>query len=99
MIPQTHCEIFSARGRALVHIAAHPGCNIDSIASALCLTPRTVWSIIGELRNDGMIRITREGRNHYYRVNLDAPFHHHTVKGYQLRDILQPIAIRPPVSP
>jgi len=81
-------HVFSSQGIALVCIAANPDCTINDIASAMSLTRRTVWSLIGDLRRAGMLHVRKEGRRHHYTVNLDAPFLHPTLTGYTLRPIL-----------
>lgn len=92
MISNSELEIFNSRGRVLVHIASHPGCILEDITEGLYLTPRTVWGIIGELRRADMLQIRKKGRRHYYRVNLNAAFHHPSVAGYSLDSILGEIA-------
>ena len=84
-----HC---SSHGAVLFHIAANPDCGINEISEAMALTPRSVWGIIGDLRRAGMLHVHREGRRHFYRVNLDAPFLHPTLSGYTLRPFLAAIA-------
>ena len=83
--------LVSSRGAVLFHVAAHPECTIKELASAMSLTRRSVWGLIGDLRRAGMIDVLRRGRRHHYIVNLDAPFPHPTVKGYTLRNVLREI--------
>ena len=92
MIPDSECEIFSARGRILVHIASHPDCTIRDLADVLCLTRRSIWGAIGELRRADLVRIPGYGRTNHYRVNLDAPFQSRSVTGHTIRSVLAGIA-------
>ena len=78
----------SSHGTVLFHIAANPECTINEIADAMTLTRRAVWGTIGDLRRARMLHVRKEGRRHYYTVNLDAPFLHPTVRGYTLRPFL-----------
>ena len=94
MIPEGKDEIFSARGRVLIHIAVHPDCTIPDLTQALCLTSRTIWGHIGDLRRAEMLRVRKEGRCHHYAANLDAPLLHLTVKGYILYDVLHRLVER-----
>ncbi len=80
--------ITSSRGTVLFHIAANPECTTDDIADALCLTRRTVWGAISDLRRAGMVYVKKSGRRHHYTINLDAPFVHPTIEGYSLRRVL-----------
>ena len=73
-------------------IAAAPDCTTKEIAEALCVTRRTVWGIIGDLRRADMLRVRKEGRRHHYTVNPNAPLRHPTLKRFTLRAILGDIA-------
>ncbi len=91
--PGNQWSLSSSHGTLLFHIAANPECTIRDIADAMCLTRRTVWGVIGDLRRAGMLSIRKNGRRHHYTVNLHAPFSHPTVRGYALRDILGHLAL------
>ena len=80
-----HC---SSHGTVLIQIAANPDCTISEIADALSLTRRSIWGIIGDLRQKGMLKVRKNGRRHHYTVNLDAPFLHPSVTGYTLGDVI-----------
>jgi hypothetical protein len=86
-----HC---SSHGTVLIHIAANPDCTIREIADALSLTRRTIWGIVGDLRQRGMLSIRKNGRRHHYTANLSAPFLHPTVTGYTLGDVMGGIVRR-----
>ncbi len=78
----------SSHGAVLFCIAADPDCTINDLAEMMCLTHRTVWGIIGDLRRAGTLGIRKDGRRHHYTVNLDGPFLHPSLRGYTLRPIL-----------
>lgn len=80
--------LVSSHGSVLFYVALHRGCTIREIADALALTERTVWGLIGDMRRAGMLNVEREGHRHHYTVNLDAEFHHPTLKSLPLRVIL-----------
>jgi hypothetical protein len=80
--------IWSSHGTVLFYIAIHPDSTIAGIAEGLCLTQRTIWGVVGDLRRAGMLEVRREGRRHHYRVNLDATFRHPTISGIPLRTLL-----------
>jgi hypothetical protein len=88
-----HC---SSHGVVLLHIAANPHSTISNIAEALCLTPRTVWGIVGVLRRTKQVRVETIGRTNHYYVNMDAPFFHPTVKGLRLKTLGQFLISRQP---
>ncbi len=78
----------SSHGAVIYCIAAAPGCTTKEIAAVLCLTHRTVWGIIGDLRRAGMLRVRKEGRRHHYTVNPNAHLRHPTLKRFTLRAVL-----------
>jgi len=80
--------IWSSHGVVIFYIALHSDCTIPQIADALCLTQRTIWGVVGDLRRAGMLDVRREGRRHHYSVNMDAAFRHPTIDGVPLRVIL-----------
>jgi hypothetical protein len=88
MQQRNHWYLVSSHGSILFYIAANPDCTVDQIMDGMSLTRRTVWGIIGDLRRAGMLSIRRNGRNHHYTVNLDAPFRHPTIDGVDLRMVL-----------
>lgn len=79
------CEIFSGRGRVLIHIFGWPDCTVKELADRLYLTRRSVWGMIGELRRAGLIEVRKEGRCHYYKIAKDAVVYHPTVGGRAVR--------------
>ena len=89
---QNDWYLVSSHGAVLFCIAAHEGCTVKDLADRLCITRRTVWGVIGDLRRAGMLEIRKNGRVHHYSVNLDAPFAHPTLEGYTLRPILTDLA-------
>ncbi len=82
----------SSHGAVIYCIAADPDCTTKAIAEALCVTTRTVWGIIGDLRRAGMLHVRKEGRRHHYTVNPNAPLRHPTLKRFTLRAVLGDIA-------
>ncbi len=84
----------SSHGAVIYCIAADPDCTTKEIAEALCVTTRTVWGIISDLRRAGMLRVRKEGRRHHYTVNPNAPLRHPALKRFTLRAVLGGIAAR-----
>ena len=78
----------SSHGAVIYCIAADPDCTTKEIAEALCVTTRTVWGIIGDLRRADMLRVRKEGRIHHYTVNPNAHLRHPTLRRFTLRAIL-----------
>lgn len=87
--------IWSSHGTVLFYVAIHPGCTIVEIAEGLCLTQRTIWGVVGDLRRAHMLDVERRGRKHHYSVRLDATFRHPTIQSVPLRTLfgkLSPVA-------
>jgi len=84
--------LFSSHGAVLFYVAANPHCTTNDIAEAMALTHRTVWGLLGDLRQARMLDVRKEGRRHRYAINLDAPFVHPCLNGYTLRAILGQIS-------
>ncbi len=85
---QTDWYHVSSHGAVLFCIASHQGCTVTDLAESLCLTRRTIWGVVGDLRRAGMLEVRKNGRVHHYEVNLDAPLRLRIVKSRTLRDIL-----------
>ena len=80
--------LVSSHGTALFYIAVHPGCTIHEMADVLCLTRRTLWGLVGDLRRQHMLLVRRDGREHHYYVDMGAEFVHPTLGPVPLRVIL-----------
>jgi hypothetical protein len=84
--------IWSSHGVVLFHIATHPSCTVAEIADELCLTQRTIWGAIGDLRQADMLEVERRGRRHYYRVNMAASFRAPAIKRVTLGTLFGALA-------
>ncbi len=88
--------ILSSHGVVLLYISLNPDCTNRDIAEALFLTPRTIWSTIGDLRKGGMIRVRKDGRRHHYALNFEGHLRHPLLQGYTVGSILRLLAERIP---
>ena len=80
--------LVSSRGSILFYIALNPGCTIADLTDAMSLTQRSVWGIVSDLRQAGMITTEKVGRRSHYTVNLEASFLHPTLPEFPLSVIL-----------
>lgn len=80
--------LVSSRGAVLFYEAANPDCTVRDVAEAMSLTRRTVWTIIRDLRQAGMLNVRKDGRRHHHTVNLDGPLLHPVLEGFTLRAVL-----------
>jgi DNA-binding transcriptional ArsR family regulator len=80
-------HLWSRQGLVLLRIALNPDSTVQDIAASMSLTQRAVWDHIGDLRRAGMIDSHKDGRRNRYRVNLEGPFKHPTIRGVTLRTV------------
>ncbi len=88
MVTNNGWHLVSSHGAIVFFVVAKPDCTIKDIASAMFLTRRTVWGVIGDLRRAGMLHVRKNGRTHHYSVNLDAPFPHPVLDGITMGQVL-----------
>lgn len=65
-------NIFTSRGRILIHIVKNPEITIKRLSKDLYLTKRSIWGIIGELRSLGYLIVKREDREHHYSISASG---------------------------
>ena len=65
-------QLLSNHGKVLVCVARDPELRVSEIAGIVEIKERAVQRILAELRRDGFISSTRDGRRNRYRVNRRA---------------------------
>jgi hypothetical protein len=80
--------LLTSHGQVLFHVAAYPDATIPQIARTLGLSERRVGVILRDLKEDGMLRVTRIGRRNRYDVNAQARFRHPSLAHVQLSELL-----------
>lgn len=85
--------LVSSHGTALFYIAVNPGCTVYEMADELCLTRRTLWGLIGDLRREGMLIVRRDGKEHHYYVDMSAEFSNPVLGNVPLRTILGRLSV------
>ena len=61
--------LLSNHGKVLVCIARDPEIRVSDIAATVGIRERAVQRILADLRSDGVVSATREGRRNRYRLN------------------------------
>ncbi len=74
MTSRKSLRLFCSHGAALFYIALHPGCTSRDLAAVFVVTQRTIWGLIGALKDASLINIRTEGRVNHYTIKEDAPF-------------------------
>ena len=62
-------DLLSNHGKVLVCVAREPDVRVSDIAEMVGIKERAVQRILAELREDGLVSATREGRRNRYRIN------------------------------
>jgi DNA-binding IclR family transcriptional regulator len=65
--------LLSNHGKVLLCIAQDPEIRVSDIAEAAGIKERAVHRILADLRDDGFVSSTRQGRRNRYRVNRRRP--------------------------
>ena len=61
--------LLSNHGKVLVCVARDPEIRVSDIAATVGIRERAVQRILADLRSDGIVSATREGRRNRYRIN------------------------------
>jgi DNA-binding transcriptional ArsR family regulator len=61
--------LLSNHGKVLVCVARDPEVRVSEIAEIVGIRERAVQRILAELRDDGVLSSTRDGRRNHYSVN------------------------------
>ncbi len=56
----------------LIQIARDPRSTVREIANAAGITERATHSVLGDLREDGIVLATRDGRNNVYKIDIQT---------------------------
>jgi DNA-binding transcriptional regulator YhcF (GntR family) len=75
-------------GLVLLYISQNPQCTTRQMASAICVTERTVHRVLDDLEGDGYITRRRTGRGNIYQINPDHGLKHDLTKNMTIRDLL-----------
>ena len=69
---QISWRLLSSHGAILFNIARHPGCTAREIAARLCVTERTVWNLLADLRHAELIETDASKIVHRYWISGEA---------------------------
>jgi len=62
-------ELLSNHGKVLVCLARDPEVRVSEIAEMVGIKERAVQRILAEMRDEGIVVSTRQGRRNRYRIN------------------------------
>lgn len=89
-VPESHTgwTFITSHARVLAAIADNPNIRIREIAAHCRLTERAVARIISDLKQDGYLSHTREGRTNTYRIDPDKVLRHPAEAGLPVAALL-----------
>jgi DNA-binding IclR family transcriptional regulator len=88
-------RFFSNHFEILLYVARHPDARLRTVAEEVGITERAAHRILGQLADEGYIRVTREGRRNHYRVNPRTTLRHRANQAVPLQallDVINPLA-------
>lgn len=62
-------HLLSNHGKVLICVARDPAVRVSEIAEKVGIKERAVQRILRELRDEGLVNATRDGRRNRYRIN------------------------------
>ena len=80
--------LLSNHGKVLVCIARDPEIRVSDIAAAIGVRERAVQRILADLRTDGLVTATREGRRNRYRINRRRAAPAEPLEGRSVGDVV-----------
>ncbi len=84
--------IFTNHAAVLLYLLEHPEATIRRIADDLDLAERTVTGVVQDLRDEGYLRVRKEGRQNVYQVNLEGQMRRPEHEGQSLASFLRHLA-------
>lgn len=80
--------LLSNHGKVLVCVARDPEIRVSDIAAAVGVRERAVQRILADLRSDGVITATREGRRNRYQINRRQTVDTDPLEGRSVGDVV-----------
>ena len=80
--------LLSNHGKVLVCVARDPEIRVSDIAAAVGIRERAVQRILADLRSEGVVSATREGRRNRYRINRRRPVPADPLEGRSVGDVV-----------
>jgi len=95
----TNWSFLTKHGRVLLCIAHDPGVRLRDIASALDITERSAYSIVGDLAAAGYVLKEREGRRNRYVVQRHLPLPETAPRERTIGEVLEVLLASEPAKP
>jgi predicted ArsR family transcriptional regulator len=87
--------LFSNHGHVLFCLARDSEARLRDVAADVGITERAVQKIVRDLRDGGVISITKSGRRNCYRIHKKQPLRHELEAGCKLRDLIKVVNREP----
>jgi DNA-binding MarR family transcriptional regulator len=84
--------LLSSHGAVLFYLAHNPSVTIKDAARELALTERRVSDVLADLRNAGLLHVTKTGRRNVYSLVPNAKFRYPFLSEISAHSFLQLVA-------
>ena len=91
--------LFSNHGHVLFCLARDSEARLRDVAADVGITERAVQKIVRDLKDGGMISITKSGRRNCYRIHKKQSLRHELEAGCKLRDLIKVVNKDPKPDP
>jgi DNA-binding MarR family transcriptional regulator len=68
----TERQLLTRHGRLFLYVRRNPGATATEIAEGLGLSVGSVWTVIGDLRSQGLLIVRRRHRRNVYYANVES---------------------------
>lgn len=86
--PQPSWTFLTNHGHVLLAVASNPDARIRDIADRIGITERAAQRIVGELVDEGYLKVSRIGRRNHYTIVAKGRFRHPSLSDHQIGDLL-----------
>ena len=80
--------------QVILCLAARPDIRLRDVAEHVGITERAAQRILADLVESGYVEVERVGRRNTYTVNRNRAMRHSAQDGYELRALLEALALR-----
>ncbi len=80
--------LLTNHGAVLLYVAVYPDATIREIAEGVDITERATARILSQLREDGYVVATRQGRRNSYTIASELPMRHAVARTFTVAQLL-----------
>ena len=95
-VARTPWTLLSNHGHVLMCIASDPDTRLRDIADRVGITERSVFAIVNDLEEAGMVRRVKVGRRNTYQIVRSARLRHPIESEHNVGELIDTLADRDP---